>query len=181
MRMQSPSLFVSPGRSWFGNAIRLRNKPVRSLALLALIALAATALAATSSSAQLLFGKASAMVGLGSTPAPAPSAIKAAPVNPTLTAPNAPPSDIMLVERRGHTATRLSNGSVLIAGGENSSGVLNECEIYDPTSTTFSVTGNLGAARADHSATLLADGRVLIVGGRGAAGALNTTEIFDPT
>ena len=38
MRMQSPSLVVSPGRSWFGNAIRLRNKPVRSLALLALIA-----------------------------------------------------------------------------------------------------------------------------------------------
>src|SRR4030095_9074924 len=141
----------------------------------------APAVAASSSSAQLLFGKASAMVGLDSTPAP--SAIKAAPVNPTLTAPNAPlpPSDTMLVERHGHTATRLSNGSVLIAGGENSSGALNECEIYDPSSATFSVIGNMGAARADQSATLLADGRVLVAGGRDAAGALNTTEIFDPT
>src|SRR4030095_14342528 len=141
----------------------------------------APAVAASSSSAQLLFGKASAMVGLDSTPAP--SAIKAAPVNPTLTAPTAPlpPSDTMLVERRGHSATRLSNGSVLIAGGENSGGALNECELYDPSSATFSVTGNMGAARADHSATLLSDGRVLIVGGRDGSGALNTTEIFDPT
>jgi len=54
------------------NTIKLRNKPVRSLALLALIAVAATALAATSSSPQLLFGKASAMIGLSS----APSALK---------------------------------------------------------------------------------------------------------
>ena len=178
MRTQSPSLVVSSGRSLLARTIKLRNKPVRSLALLALIAVAATALAATSSSAQLLFGKASAMVGLGSTPA-----IKAAPVNSTMMTPNAPlpPSDTMLVERRGHSATRLSNGTVLIAGGENSSGALNECEIYDPSSATFSVIGNMGAARADHSASLLADGRVLIAGGRDAAGALNTTEIFDPT
>jgi hypothetical protein len=130
---------------------------------------------------QLLFGKASAMMGLGS--AVATTTTKAAPMNAALMAPNAPqpPSTTMLVERRGHTATKLSNGTVLIAGGENSSGALNESEIYDPTSATFSVTGNMGAARADHSATLLADGRVLIVGGRDGAGALNTTEIFDPT
>src|SRR6185503_4271525 len=180
MRM-SPDLVVSSVRSLLAQTIRLKNKPVRSLALLALIAVAATAFAATSSSAQLLFGKASAMVGLGLTPAS--SAIPAAPVHPTLMSPNAPlpPSDTMLLERRGHTATRLSNGSVLIAGGENSSGPLNESEIYDPASLTFSVTGNMGAARADHSATLLADGRVLIAGGHDAAGALNTTEIFDPT
>ena len=181
MRMQSPSLVVSFSRSFLGNVIRIRKMTARSLALLALIAVAATAFAATSSSAQLLFGKASAMIGLGSKAAPA--TVKAAPVNPTLMSPNSPlpPSDTMLVERRGHTATRLSNGTVLIAGGENSSGPLNECEIYDPSSATFSVSGNMGAARADHSATLLADGRVLILGGRDASGALNTTEIFDPT
>src|SRR5258706_1941720 len=179
MRM-SPDLVVSSVRSLLTQTIRLRNKPVRSLALLALIAIAATASAATSSSAQLLFGKASAMVGLRSTAAPA---IHAARVNATLMSTHAPlpASDRMLVERRGYPATRLSNGTVLIAGGENSSGPLNECEIYDPASLTFSVTGNMGAARADHSATLLADGRVLIAGGHDAAGALNTTEIFDPT
>jgi MBG domain-containing protein/galactose oxidase-like protein/Kelch motif protein len=95
----------------------------------------------------------------------------------------APPmaSTTMLVERRGHTATQLADGRVLIAGGENSSGTLNETELYDPTSGTFSAAANMDAARVDHSATLLADGRVLIAGGRNGAASLATTEIFDPT
>jgi Galactose oxidase, central domain len=41
--------------------------------------------------------------------------------------------------RRGHTATRLADGRVLIAGGENSTGHLSESEIFDPASGTFSV------------------------------------------
>src|SRR6185503_3325777 len=85
-------------------------------------------------------------------------------------------SSTMLVERRGHTATRLSDGRVLIAGGENSTGTLNETELYDPSSGTFSAAANMATARADHSATLLADGRVLIAGGHHAS-----TEIFDPS
>ena len=90
------------------------------------------------------------------------------------------PSTTMTVERRGHTATRLSDGRVLIAGGENSSGPLNQAEIYDPATAEFSATGNLNSARADHTATKLGDGRVLIAGGRNGAGAVSTTEIFDP-
>ena len=86
----------------------------------------------------------------------------------------------MLVERRGHTATRLADGRVLIAGGENSGGTLNQTEIYDPASGTFSAAANMSAARANHSATLLADGRVLIAGGRDGGNSLATTEIFDP-
>jgi hypothetical protein len=89
-------------------------------------------------------------------------------------------SATMLTERRGHTATRLANGRVLIAGGENSTGPLNQTEIYDPSAATFSPAGNMNAARVDHSATLLADGRVLIIGGRNSSGALDSTEIFDP-
>ena len=69
MRMQSPSLAVSSAPQLLGNRVKLSNKLVRLLALLAVIAVAATALASTSSSAQVLFGKASAMLGLGSTPA----------------------------------------------------------------------------------------------------------------
>jgi hypothetical protein len=91
------------------------------------------------------------------------------------------PLAAMATERRGHTATRLADGRVLIVGGENSSGALNETEIYDPASSTFSVSGNMSTARVDHSATLLTDGRVLIAGGRNGAGSTPTTEMFDPT
>ncbi|HEU4769724.1 MAG TPA: kelch repeat-containing protein, partial [Pyrinomonadaceae bacterium] len=89
-------------------------------------------------------------------------------------------SSTLATERRGHTATRLQDGRVLVAGGENSTGALNGAELFDPSAGTFSATGNMNAARADHSATLLADGRVLIAGGRDGAGSLSTTEIFDP-
>ncbi|HEV8590310.1 MAG TPA: kelch repeat-containing protein [Pyrinomonadaceae bacterium] len=83
--------------------------------------------------------------------------------------------------RRGHTATLLTDGKVLIAGGENQSGFVTEAEVFDPATGNFSVSGNLNTPRADHSATRLSDGRVLIAGGRGDTGALNTTEVFDPS
>ena len=91
------------------------------------------------------------------------------------------PTDCALnIARRGHSATLLSNGKILIAGGENQNGLVTEAEIFDPATRTFSVSGNLNVGRADHSATPLPDGRVLIAGGRGAMGTLNSTEIFDP-
>ena len=89
-------------------------------------------------------------------------------------------STSMSSERHGHTATRMADGRVLIAGGENAGGVLNQTEIYDPASATFSAAANMTSARVDHSATLLADGRVLITGGRDGGASLATTEIFDP-
>src|SRR5690349_5208009 len=91
------------------------------------------------------------------------------------------PTDYALnIARRGHSATALRNGKILIAGGENQNGFVTEAEIFDPATGSFSVSGNLNLARADHSATALSDGRILIAGGRGAMGTLNSTEIFDP-
>jgi len=84
------------------------------------------------------------------------------------------------VERRGHTATLLANGKILIVGGENANGVIGVSEIFDPALGTATMSGSLVEARAAHSASLLSDGKVLIAGGRDATGLLPSTEIFDP-
>lgn len=85
--------------------------------------------------------------------------------------------------RRFHTATRLLDGRVLVAGGRGPGGVvLDTAEIYDPTTGTFAATaGTLVNARQEHTATLLADGRVLLVGGFSGSGQIATAELFDPS
>lgn len=45
----------------------------------------------------------------------------------------------MIIERRGHTATLLSDGRVLIVGGENANGTVGPAEIFDPAANTFSL------------------------------------------
>src|SRR4029079_3990132 len=159
---------------------------IRLFALLALVSIAAIALGATSSSATVLgplFTRSAPVFGKSS--APETKAVAERRFSPALNSAQSAeplsPVSAMATERRGHTGTRLSDGRVLIAGGENSNGVLNQTEIYDATTDTFSAGSNMNDARVDHTATLLSDGRVLIAGGRNGAGALSTTEIFDPT
>jgi len=88
---------------------------------------------------------------------------------PAATAPlNVPQSSSQLIAaRRGHPATLLNDGNVLIAGG-NAAG---SAEIFNATQGNSSTTGGLGVARSDHAATKLADGRVLITGGRDGSGS----------
>jgi len=77
--------------------------------------------------------------------------------------------------REGHTATLLTNGKVLVAGGIDAT---TTAELFDPASGTFSATGSMVSARHDHTATVLFNGRVLVAGGDNVTGA--TVELFDP-
>jgi hypothetical protein len=94
------------------------------------------------------------------------------------------------VGRYAHTATKLQNGKVLIAGGngfeDNTAagaliyGVLGSCFLYDPVAHSFTETGKLAKARRDHFAVPLAGGtKVLVFGGRDANGTMAQSEIYD--
>lgn len=76
------------------------------------------------------------------------------------------------VARAYHTATLLPNGTVLLAGGGNSSDpsvgefqALSSVEIYNPTTKTFSFAASLNFARGFFASTLLGNGNVLAEGG----------------
>ena len=86
--------------------------------------------------------------------------------------------------RHGSTATLLTSGKVLVAGGivSNATTRLATAELYDPTAGTFAYTGSMHVARDVAVAVRLASGKVLIAGGGDGSGiSLNSSEIFDPS
>ena len=86
----------------------------------------------------------------------------------------------MMIVRGEPTATLLSNGQVLIAGGWQDGGERSAtAEIYDPKSGTFFAVDNMSTERSGHAATLLPNGWVLVVGG--CCGASSAAELFIPS
>jgi uncharacterized protein YjdB len=88
----------------------------------------------------------------------------------------------MVSQEYGQTATQLTNGQVLLAGGLSNSGVLSSAQLYSLSTQTFTGASPMNVARWLHTATLLNDGTVLIAGGSSLANetTLNSAEIYDP-
>ncbi len=82
----------------------------------------------------------------------------------------------------GFTATVLSNGDVLFAGGRREMQYISLAEVLDSDRHQYVPVGELNHRRADHTATLLQDGQVLIAGGASSGNyfAHTTAELYDP-
>jgi len=95
-------------------------------------------------------------------------------------------TDSLTQARVNHTATLLSNGQVLVAGGDNASGFVTSAELYDPATSPatgfWTDTDPLTPApsRSYHTSTLLSDGQVLVAGGIDNSGDLASAALYDP-
>lgn len=86
---------------------------------------------------------------------------------------------------RDHVAaTLMSNGSVLIAGGNDGQGtdtsVLASAEVFDPATGQWSTTGSMSLPRQGHSLVALDNGTALVAGGDAGDDPFQSVEIYDP-
>jgi predicted RNA methylase len=96
----------------------------------------------------------------------------------------------MTVARESHTATLLSSGKVLLAGGSDGAlgnntpavTIYASADLFDPTTGQFTAaTGMLTTERDFLTANLLGSGKVLLAGGVNASMTLGTADLFDPS
>jgi N-acetylneuraminic acid mutarotase len=93
------------------------------------------------------------------------------------------PTGAMHSARDGHTATLLTNGMVLVAGGTNNGVALASAELYNPVAGTWASTGSMHVARTLARAVLLSNGSVLVMGGcvnDCLSATINRAEIYNP-
>ncbi len=87
--------------------------------------------------------------------------------------------DSLSVARYSSTATLLTDGRVLIAGGGHVT-LFHGAEIFNPATGTWTPAASMSVGRVQHTATRLADGRVLVAGGNSSTGLTSAVEIYNP-
>src|SRR2546426_3749639 len=90
------------------------------------------------------------------------------------------PTANLVDARANSSAALLSDGRILITGGDGASGPLATAEFFN-TDGSVSPAAPMNDARSGHISVVLQDGRVLVAGGTVAGGgATNAAEIYDP-
>ena len=74
-------------------------------------------------------------------------------------------------------AALLPDGRVLVAGGDNSTGIT--AEIYDPVANAWTPAASMGRNHIPARATVLQSGKVLVSGGGGLFNAGSQPELYD--
>ena len=88
----------------------------------------------------------------------------------------------MLEGRSAFRAILMQDGSVLAAGGLNSSDdSLSSVERFSPESKIWSAAAGLNMGRYAFAVAKLADGRVLAIGGLHGSNYVNSVEVYDPS
>ena len=82
----------------------------------------------------------------------------------------------MTVARVYHSMTLLTNGLVLVTGGNRGSASSFSAELYDPGTGTWAATVPMTGSHWGPTATLLANSQVLVAGGNASSNA----ELYDP-
>jgi N-acetylneuraminic acid mutarotase len=94
------------------------------------------------------------------------------------------PGASLATSRYYHTATKLDDGKILVAGGRsNVTSGWATTELYDSENNNWKPAGTMKTARYLHTATLLKNGKVLVTGGLKEGNVsitLGTVELYDP-
>ena len=89
------------------------------------------------------------------------------------------PGPRLLRPRIGHTAVRLPDGRVLVAGGWTSNAPTATTELYDPATNTFSAGPRMTSSRGGFAVASIGRGRFLFTGGTNGTRVVASAEIFD--
>jgi hypothetical protein len=83
--------------------------------------------------------------------------------------------------QNSNSATLLTDGRVLVAGGWSGTTAIANADLFDPDARTWAAAAPLLTPRIFHAATRLSDGRVLVMGGWDHHGdILTSAEIYNP-
>jgi outer membrane protein assembly factor BamB len=85
----------------------------------------------------------------------------------------------MSIGKYWHTATLMTDGRVLVAGGRDSTGFTSDCEVFDPSTGLWAPIASMIVQKGRHTSTLIESNSILVTGGENATGILSFGEVYN--